>query len=164
MKEGLQLINVLPDALKELMLKYHGINYTFDICHTDVEGGYGSRVSWVFAISMYSKCCSNCGYHSLFNADDSYSHCNRHVYGEKKYETVFEYFDDGGESLVNFEEVLNRYIESIPYDNPLANWKNVLADSKGGYKEIEYYNEAYERAKQKHIEYEKRKKDEFLLP
>ena len=44
MKEGLQLINALPDTLKDLMMKFHGINYSFDVCHTDVECGYGSRI------------------------------------------------------------------------------------------------------------------------
>ena len=161
MKEGLQLINALPDTLKDLMMKFHGINYSFDVCHTDVECGYGSRVSWSFKISLISKCCNNCGYHSLFNVDDSYSHCGRHVYGEKKYETVFEYINSGGKSLVDFESVLNKYIESIPYDKPFTNWKKIYADSEGRYEEIEYFNEAYERAKLKYLEHEKGgKKDE----
>ena len=105
-------IENLPDNVAEY-LNSHYSNIQFDICKTDVENGYGEKITRRVSIMLPYKRCINCGYHSLWNPDDSESHCRRHTY-EKGWATVFSFqMNNAQRSLENaFDEFLKQQPEN----------------------------------------------------
>ena len=114
-------IENLPDNVAEY-LNSHYSNIQFDVCKTDVENGYGERITRRVSIMLPYKRCTNCGYHSLWKPDDSESHCRRHTYA-KGWDTVFSFdMDKGGNLEEAFAEFLKRQPKSetepvVPYRN-----------------------------------------------
>ena len=81
-------INV-PDNIAVFLNRFHSA-IEISISNTDVENGYGQRIEKRLVIKMPYKRCVNCGYHSLWNPDDTESKCRRHTYA-KGWDTVFCY-------------------------------------------------------------------------
>lgn len=98
-------IDTIPDNLAEYMM-HHYCNLQANIGITDVEQGYGVRIEKRIRLMLPFKKCNRCGYHSLWNPDDSKSKCLRHTY-TNGWDTVFSYNPDCGVSL---EEAFSEFI------------------------------------------------------
>lgn len=96
----------IPDNLAEYMMRYHS-NLQANVCVTDVENGYGVRVTKSIRLMRPFCKCNRCGYHSLWNPDDSDSKCLRHTY-TKGWDTVFSWNPDSG---VSIEDAFSEYLE-----------------------------------------------------
>jgi hypothetical protein len=83
----------------------------------DVENGYGRRIIQNLRIMRPFCKCNRCGYHSLWNPDDSKSKCLRHTY-EKGYDTVFTYTIDSGEQkAISLESAFDEYLRLNPNED-----------------------------------------------
>ena len=107
----------IPNAPKNILnyMRHYHCNLQINIGTTDVECGYGMRIVQNIRILRPFVECSRCGYHSLWNADDSKSKCLRHTYGRKGYDTVFSYTIDAGEKkTLTLEQAFDKYLEMNP--------------------------------------------------
>lgn len=112
-----------PLNLLEYMQKWH-CNLQINIGTTDVECGYGRRIVQNIRVMKPFEECSRCGYHSLWNTDDTNSKCNRHTYGRRGYDTVFSYTIDAGEKkALTLEQAFDRYLEMNPREDDGASIK-----------------------------------------
>lgn len=82
---GLQL----PDNMAVYVGEYYS-NIQLNVCNTDAENGYGYRITKDLRIMRPYEKCTRCGYHSLWNPDDSESRCRRHTL-TRGWDTVFSY-------------------------------------------------------------------------
>lgn len=125
-KNGKELsgISGLPDNIAQYF-NDHFCAIEISVCHTDVECGYGSRISKAFKILRPFCKCNRCSFHSLWNPDDSDSKCLRHTY-TKGWDVVFSYTLDTGEHKMSldaaFDEFLklqprSEFLPVIPYHN-----------------------------------------------
>lgn len=103
------------DALPDNVVNYCGQYYSnieIDLCNTDVECGYGVRISGGVKVMRPYNRCTNCGYHSLWNPDDSESKCLRHTY-VKGWDTVFSW---SIESDMELEKAFDCFLAMQPKD------------------------------------------------
>lgn len=85
--------NILGVQLPDNMAIYAGTYYSniqLNICNTDAINGYGHYITKDLQIMRPYKKCTRCGYHSLWNPDDSESQCMRHTL-VSGWDTVFSY-------------------------------------------------------------------------
>lgn len=112
LREELGLQNVPSNILR--YMQYWHCNLQVNIGTTDVENGYGRRIVQNVRIMRPFCKCNRCGYHSLWNPDDSKSKCFRHTY-EKGYDTVFSYTINAGETKKKtLEQAFDSYLAMNP--------------------------------------------------
>lgn len=113
-EHGRQVLGIeqLPDNIAEYMLSFHS-NLQYNVSSTDVENGYGLRIEKRLRIMRPYRRCIRCGYHSLWNPDDSKSKCLRHTY-EKGWDTVFSWNPESG---VELERAFSIFLESQDADD-----------------------------------------------
>lgn len=102
----------LPENVAQYFNEHH-CTLEISICHTDVECGYGVRITKCFRVLRPYCKCSRCGYHSLWNPDDSNSKCLRHSY-TRGWDTVFSYSLDTGEKKIAFEAAFDVFLSKQP--------------------------------------------------
>ena len=102
----------LPDNVAQYFNEYY-CTIEVSICHTDVECGYGCRISRCFKVLRPYCKCSRCGYHSLWNPDDTQSKCLRHTY-TRGWDTVFAYMIDTGETKPSLEVMFDEFLKKQP--------------------------------------------------
>ena len=105
-------IQWLPDNIAQYFNEKH-CTIEISVCHTDVENGYGCRITQCFRILRPYCRCNRCGYHSLWNPDDSNSKCLRHTY-EKGWDTVFLYTLGAGEVKMPLEVAFEEFLSKQP--------------------------------------------------
>lgn len=108
-KEAIGIPNI-PDNIAEYMMRYHSALEASVSC-TDVENGYGLRIERRILLKRPYCRCVNCGYHSLWNPDDSNSRCLRHTY-EKGWDTVFCY--DPDKSYLELKSAFSNWLLKQP--------------------------------------------------
>lgn len=111
-------IEWLPDNISQYFNEYHA-TIDISICHTDVEQGYGTRITKRFRVLRPFCKCLRCGYHSLWNPDDSGSKCLRHTYS-KGWDTVFSYTLDAGEQKVSLQDAFDDFLRHQPDEEAWA--------------------------------------------
>lgn len=114
----------LPDNLAAYCGQ-HYCNIQMNICLTDVECGYGERISGNVALMMPYKKCRRCGYHTLWNPDDTESKCNRHNY-DRGYDTVFSYDIENRYHNFSLEQAFDMFLKAQPVRDNLPMKKIVL--------------------------------------
>ena len=67
-------IESLPDNMLDFLMHHHS-NLQINICNTDVEHGYGIRITKSLRVYLPYEKCNNCQYHSLYFPDDSETGC-----------------------------------------------------------------------------------------
>ena len=106
----------IPDNIAEYV-GTHYANLQANICNTDVEGGYGQRITKSIHLFLYYEKCNNCEYHSLWNPDDSETGCRarggRHTL-KRGWEQVFVWSTDSGLSL---ESAFQKWLDLQPPEN-----------------------------------------------
>ena len=109
-------LNWLPDNLAAYFNdRYCAIDIS--VCNTDVECGYGVRITKRLQVLHPYNECRRCGYHSLFNPDDTNSKCNRHSY-KKGWAVVFSYSLDSGEQKMSLEDAFSMFLKDNPDRRP----------------------------------------------
>lgn len=103
-------IQDLPDNMAEFLM-VHASTLEISVCHTDVENGYGSRITRLLQVKLPYRKCNRCGYHSLWNPDDTNSHCMRHTY-EKGWDTVFAYDPDN--NFISLPDAFSEWLSKQP--------------------------------------------------
>lgn len=110
-------VKELPENMLEFM-KSRYINLQLNICKTDVEKGYGTRITKTLSLFLPYERCNNCQYHSLYNWDDSETGCRarggRHTL-KKGWDQVFMWNPDDG---VDLETSFQNFLEE-PWVQPL---------------------------------------------
>lgn len=101
-------IKNLPDNFAAYCSE-HYCNVQINVCLTDVECGYGERISGNIKIMLPYKECTRCGYHSLWNPDDTESKCLRHNY-KRGYDTVFCY-DIENRNHISLEQAFDVFLK-----------------------------------------------------
>lgn len=100
----------IPDKMA-IWLYEHYSNLQINVCNTDVECGYGIRRSGNVKIALPYERCNRCGYHSLWNPDDSEEGCRarggRHTL-QRGWDDVFSWNIEGGWSL---EDAFDSFIK-----------------------------------------------------
>ena len=102
----------LPDNIAKYFNDHH-CTIEISVCHTDVERGYGSRISKAFKILRPFCKCNRCNYHSLWNPDDGGSPCLRHTY-TKGWDVVFSYTLDTGEHKLPLAAAFDEFLKLQP--------------------------------------------------
>lgn len=115
----------MPDELAEYMMRFHSA-VEASISTTDVENGYGIRVERRIVLKRPYCRCNRCGYHSLWNPDDSESKCLRHTY-EKGWDTVFCYDPDRSHM-----ELKDAFVDWLTKQPKRENEKTVFGLYAGG--------------------------------
>ena len=102
----------LPDNVAQYFNENH-TTIDISVCNTDVEQGYGVRITKCLRILRPFCRCNNCGYHSLWNPDDTESKCRRHTY-TKGWDTVFSYTLEIGEHKMSLEKAFDEFLKRQP--------------------------------------------------
>ena len=100
----------LPDNIAKYF-NDHYCTIEISVCHTDVECGYGSRISKVFKILLPFCKCNRCNYNSLWNPDDSDSKCLRHTY-TKGWDVIFAYTLETGEHKMSLDTAFDKFLKA----------------------------------------------------
>ena len=101
-------IDWLPDNIARYFAEHHA-TIDISVCHTDVECGYGDRITKSFRVLLPFCKCQRCGYHSLWNPDDSGSKCLRHTYTQG-WDVVFSYTLDTGEKKLSLQNAFDEFL------------------------------------------------------